>query len=667
MAVIVATCGSMSALSPTRACAQDLYGFRLGRWEGAVDLGVNGDRQRTTVRGGPNTSGDRVRFDEQVTVRNSGAYYLDPRLVNFIAGVTVGLFQEEDHFDSTSAPSNGTLLGYSLDSLILQEKPYSARVFANRNENIVNLDFGGRSDTTFENRGITLSLREDSVLKDLGVPNFRSALGARQEVTDEHTKVLGQRFTQDETRTILTYEASKGFQTSDLSFLYEFDDVAERRGPLGSFQTQTAGLTYSLDFGEDLNKRWESRINYTDRTGFGGTTLVTADEDLRIDHNEAFFTDYRYLFRRSEIASGVTTTQTGIARARERVYRNLTASEQVDGTLQELPNGEHTSYATQVDLDYVRTLVWDGRAFASGGVRYQVDDNQLRRSNVDVVDESHAAPTPLGGGAGFALANPFVITSTIVVVDTRGGARIPTTLGIDYIVDQQGDLTQIIPLASSAVILSGDLLAVSYSFAVNPSIQFSTLFWHGTAGVDFRWIAVTFTHEQRNQTLLSGHDAGLLEDRRVDTARLDLRGEWDVVRAVASAEYRTQDETRLKFTSEEFGQLLSYRPFGGLTVSLTGQETFTDFTLPHRRTTTYSARGDVIWTPRAGLFVNAFAEYRVFDDTEIPSETTRNVGLRARWIVRKLEVVPDVSWTERTRGVVDNTDIRFNVRVIRRF
>jgi hypothetical protein len=664
LAVFV-TCAPLIVLDPGGADAQRL--FRLGRWEGAAEVGVSGDREKTTVRGGESTSTDRTRYDEQVTIRNSGAYVLDPRVVNSTASLTFGLFQERDHSDSTASSSSGTLLGYSFDTLVFAEKPYSGTIFANRSESVVSREFGGRSDIVFENRGATVTLREDSLLKDHGILHFRSMLGARQEVTDETTSVLGQRFVRNETRTIATYEASKGFETSDLDFRYEFDDVEERRGPLAGFQSHTAALNYTLDFGRDLNKRWESRVTYVARTGLARATLLSADEDLRIDHTETLFSDYRYLFTRNEVETGVTTTQTGLVRAQERFYRNLTTSGLVQGTLQDLPQGQHRSGAAQVDVQYERTLPWRGRAFASAGGRYQVDDNRFSVSRVDVVDESHAAPIPLGGDAGFTLANPFAIAATVVVVDTRGGARLPTTLGIDYVLDRQGDVTRIVPLASSAVILPGDPLVVSYSFEVNPNIEFSTVSWHGTAGVDFNWIALNVAHEQSDQTLLSGRNADLLEDRRVDTARVDLRGEWDVLRAVASAQYRVEDSTRLKFTSEELGQFISYRPYYGLTLSLSGQETFTDFTLPHRRSTSYSARAELVWTGWRGLFVNGFAEYRVSEDSQLPSESVRQVGLRARWTRGKLEVAPDVSWNERARGDVESTDLRFNVRVIRRF
>ncbi len=639
----------------------------LGTWDGALEFGVEGERQRTKSEGSSDTKSDRTRYDERLTVRNTGGFILDPRLWSGSFSGTFGLFQEQERFDGTGASRSGRLLGYSFDSVILAEKPYTVTVFTNRSQNVLSREFGGRSEITFENRGGTFRLREDSFLQDLGIPHFTSVVGARQELTKEDTTVLGQTFKRDEVRTILTYDGSKGFETSDLTLRYEFTDLDDKENPQLAFQSHSAGLTYSLDFGEHLNRRWDSRLNYFTRSGLARNTFLSADEELRIDHYENLFTDYRYLLTRVETDAGATTTHSGTVKGQHRLYRSLTTTLMGQGTFEDLPTGERRIYAGQLDLDYQRSVPWNGRVFAGAGARYQVDDNRFRVSRVDVVDESHTAPSPLGGSNGFTLANAFVIPGTIVVVDTRGGARLPTTLGVDYIVVQEGDFTKIIPLAGSPVILPGDPLAVSYSFEVNPSLKFSTVSWRGNLGVDFQWIAVSFAHEQSDQNVLSGQDGRFLEDRTLDTVRLELRGDWERVRAVASAQYRAQEGNRLAFTSREFGQIVTYRPFLDLMLNLTAQETFTNFTLPRRQGTTFSTRGDATWTPLSGLFISGFASLLTFDESDLPSETIREVGVRIRWTFGKLDVTPTFTRTSRERGAVENTDLRFELKIIRRF
>ena len=178
---------------------------------------------------------------------------------------------------------------------------------------------------------------------------------------------------------------------------------------------------------------------------------------------------------------------------------------------------------------------------------------------------------------------------------------------------------------------------------------------------------MSLAHEQSEQSLLSGRDGRFLDERTVDTARLELRGDWERVRASASAQYQVQDGTRLAFTSWQYGQLLTVRPLSDLVLSLTAQETFANYTIPERRSTSLSTRADLTWSPLAGLFVNAFASLRASEDSGLPSETVRETGIRIRWTRGKLDVAPTFTWVDRERGTTQSTDMRFDLKVTRRF
>jgi hypothetical protein len=657
--------GVMTLLASNEAGAQRLFG--MGRWEGALELGFDMERQETKTEGAAGTKSASNRYEGQLTVGNTGSFIVDPRLWTSSFTGTFGLFQEENRSDGSQSSLSGTLLGYSFNSVILADRPYSATIFTNRNENIVSREFGGRSELMFENRGGTFRLREDSILKDLGFPYLSSVLSARQELTKEETTVLGQRFRRDEARTSLELQGDKGFETSDLGLRYEFNDLDDREHPLSNFQSHIAELAYSLDFGENLNRRWDSSLRYFTRSGLARHSVLSVDEALRIDHYENLFTNYRYLLSRNETDAGASTTHSGSVRAQHRLYQSLTTGLTVRGSLGNFPGGERTSYGGQTDLGYQRGLPWNGRLSAGTAVGYQIDDSRFSVLHIDVIDEPHTAPTPLGGGAGFLLGNAFVIISTIVVVDTRGGGRLSTTLGTDYILVQEGNFTKIVPLATSPVILPGDPLVVNYSYEVASSLKFSTLFWQGNAGVDFGWIALSLAHEQSDQTRLSGRDGRFLEDRTLDTARLELRGEWERIRALASALYRVQRSTSVAFTSWEFGQFMSVQPLFNLVLTLSAQESFTSFTDPVRQSTRFSTRGDLSWSPLPGLFVNGYVSFLALEESQLPSETIREAGAKASWFYGLVEVTPSVTWRVRERGSTETNDLRLDLRMIRRF
>ncbi len=642
-------------------------GLRLGAWAGEIEAGYAAEHQQTRSDGSLVNDFTHRRLRERLGIRNQGFSVLDPRLVTGSLGLTVDLYRDQDRSDGTDVSRQGRLTGYAFDSTFLAEKPYSATVYANRNQNSLSQPFGGRTEIDYENRGAVLRLREDSILRDWGVPYFDSTLRAYQEHVKESTTGLGQTFQRDELRNVMSFDSHKGFETSDLYLRYELNDLDNLAFPPGSFQTETGGLDYSLDFGPGLSRRWDSRFSYSTRTGLSPTTFFNADERVRIDHNKNLFTDYRYLLTRIETQAGTSDTHNGIFHLQHRLYRNLTTNALASVVRQELPAGTRRSYAGQLDFNYQRSLPWNGQVFARAGGRNQLDESNLSASQLDVVDEPHAAPAPLGGGAGFLLGQPFVIPSSIVVVDTRGGARLPTSPGVDYDIVPEGDLVRIVPLLGSLVIQPGDPLAVSYTYVVDPSIKYATDSRWVSAGADFRWIAFSLGREQSNQTLLSGADGRFLEDRRRDTAQLELRGAWAALQGQAGAAFTRYDSTRLVYTQQRFNQRVSFRPRANLVLALNAEESSTDFTLPERQSDAHSLQLTLDWLAPGGWSTTTLVGRRVYKDTVLPTETVDEASFRARLTYGKLEFVSVLALNDRTRGTFQTTDRRLDLRVTRRF
>lgn len=658
---------ALSMLPPAGADAQEPGGLRLGAWGGEVEVGYAGEHQQTRTDDGPVNDFRHRRLHERLGVRNQGFSLLDPRLITGNLGLTFDLYHDRDRFDGTELSRRGELRGYAFDSTFLADKPASATVYANRNQNSLTQPFGGRTDIDFENRGLALRLREDSFLRDRGVPYFDSTVRAYQEHLTESTTGFGQTFQREELRNVLSFEGHKGFETSDLDVRYELNDLDNLAFPAGSFQTRTAGVNYGLDFGSGLASRWDSRLLYTNRTGLSPTTFFNADERLRVDHNKNLFTDYRYLFTRMETQAGTTDTQNAIFHAQHRFRRNLTTNVLVSATHQDLPAGTRSSRAGQLDFNYQRSLPWDGRVFARFGGRKQVDENQATASQNNAVDEPHAAPAPLGGGAGFLLDQPFVVVATIVVVDTRGGARLATSPGIDYDIVQEGDRVRIIPLLGSLVIQPGDPLAVSYTYEFDPSIVYSTDSAWLNGGVDFRWIAFSLGHEQSDQTLRSGSDGRFLEDRRRDTAQLELRGDWQNAQGQAGFAFTRYDATRLAYTQRRFNQRVAYHPVPRVVLALNAEESFTDYSLPERQSDTRSRGLTLDWLAPGGWSTTTFVGRRVYKDSVLPTETIDEASFRARLNYGKLEIVSIIALNDRTRGTFQTLDRRFDLRLTRRF
>ncbi len=640
----------------------------LGTWEGNVELRYELERQDTQIKGAPTSTFDSDRYRERFNIQNQGYFIYDPRLITGNLGLTLELLQEQNRFDRIRGSQNGQLKGYNFDVSLLPKKPYTVLAFANRSEDVLHRNFGTRSEIKNSDIGARFDLREGSILSSHGFPYFRSSLSLSRGHIRETTEGLGQTFRRNEDRDVVDYTAHKGFETADLDFNYKLEDVTDTARAQGAFKTRSADLVYSLDFGPTLNRRWDSRLGYLKRTGVSDTRFLTVNENLHIDHNKKLSTNYRYSLSRYETDNGTTLNQTGTLQLQHRLYKNLVTTVRSRGTTSDLPNGRRRSYLGGITLNYHRTLPGQGHVTAFTTGSYQVDDNDLDSSLVDIVDEAHAAPSVFGGGSSFTLNNPFVVISTIVVVDTRGGARLSTQAGIDYDVLQRGGVIEIIPIAGSLIIQPGDPLAISYTYEIAPSIRFSTRFWSLGGGVDYDGFTFFVTHEDSEETLLSGRDDRFLDDRRLDTAKLGLHGSWKQLQGRVNNLFQKLDSTRLQFTRWQFDQNLAYTGLLGMTLSATTAESFTRFDLPVARDReTYSARLALNGVVAGGWLLQTFASVRTLKDSDLDDETVREAGLSTRRQMGKLTIQSTGNWSDFERGLVETRDLRFEVRIARQF
>lgn len=652
------------------AVAASAQGFRLGTWEGILDGTTEYARQDTTTGGTPGPTFETFRTEERLSLRNAGAYFFDPRLVTFTLGGTFGLSQERLSFDSTTAKRSGTLVGYEAFIGVLSESPYSLNLFANRDQTITSQIFGGRTEIVRENRGGTL------FAKQIYVP---STLGFRQEVQTEETRTGTVVARRDETRNILTYQGDRGWEDSEASLRYEFIDLSDRVFPNLSYQSHEGNLYYSLEFGPELNRRWDSRMRLFTRTGTAELTTATVDETLRIDHTDRLQTNYRYSLLRVETVGGATTTNVVGFNLRHRLYESLTTDFHLDTIIATLPNGERDTYRGRLDFAYTKRLPWDGRLNVGLGGGMQYDENRFRVQETFVPQEAHTAATPLA--LPIQLASPFVVVASIVVTKTAvgplpvgciapPGPPTPLVLGRDYTVRTAGDITEIVPIPCAGVIPGinpGDTIAVDYQVAVPTSLTFTTATWRADASVDYRWIRPYIIFERFDQNLVSGRDGRFLDDQRSDTIGTELRHDGQRLRANLVGEARRYTSRRVAYDTVRSNQFVGFTILPELTLTLNADEALFAYSQPRRQTRTVNGRATLNYALNGNLFAEAFAGMRLLKDTLVPTERITEAGLRVRWTLRRIEVEPTLQFFDRRRGEADIKDFRAMLRMIRRF
>ena len=643
--------------------------FRLGTWEGSLE-GVTSFRRTDTATASQQSRSEDLRSEERLNLRNNGAYIFDPRLVTFSLGGSIGVVQDELTVDGDTRSTSGTLRGYDAFVTVLSEQPFSLTAFANRNESFESRELAGQSEIVTENLGATLSA------KRLYIP---STLTFRQELQDEESRIGTIVARREDERKIVTYRGQRGWLDSEMDLSYEFVDDTDRVFPALSFQSHEAQLNHGLDFGEELNRHWTSRLRYFTRSGLAESTFWTADESLRIDHTERLRGDYRYFLVRSETAAGANTTHTALASLQHRLYESLTTLVGLEAVREILPQGEKDRYRGRTNLTYRKTLPLGGRLTAVAGGSLQYEDDRFETTETSVTQESHTAATPIA--LPIVLGNPFVVTSSVVVTKTAfgplpagclppAGPPTPLVLGQDYTLRTANDITEIVPIPCGGVTAGlnpGDTIAVDYRFAVSPSLTFMTAAWFANLSVDYRWVRVFFAHEESDQSLIAGRDDRFLDDQRSDTVGAELRYDGTRVRASLLGEARRFTSTRVSYDSLRTSAFADFTILSSLILRLSADQVVTEFREQDRETRSQSARATLSYAPAPGVFIDASAGARRLEDTSQPTEQHKEARLAVRWILRKLEFAPSLEYFDRQRGDATTTEYRAMLRTIRRF
>lgn len=615
---------------------------------------------------------------EILTLRNSGAIF-DPRLVNFTFGGSYGYYNSW----ATEDNQRGGLLGYDFSASILPQKPYSLTLFTNRAQNFYSREVPGVTQILNENLGGTL------VADALYIP---STLRFRREYRDEESRGLvlgGAGSSQKNLRNVLTYEGLRGWLNSELDLHYELTDDQNLSnsgfgspavGPNLSSRRHDAALNYSIDFGPELNRRWDSRIRFMAQTGFTNLTTLNINEWLRIEHQENFLTNYRYAFTDTKSQDGSAFNHDLALGLEHHLYRNLVTTFETENNYQTLSAGSKEMLRNNLNFIYTKRLPLDGQLNASlgGGLSYETD--KFNGSEGFAPQETHTAASPFA--LSISLSNPFVNLTSVVVTKTSAGPLpagcvppidplIPLVAGRDYVLQTVGNVTEIKPLPClglSVGINPGDTIAADYRFSLPSSpLAFTTSTWHANFSLDYGWIRPYFTHSQTNQSLVSGSDSRFLNDERVDSLGIEFRFDSQRWHSRFLGEGQGYASTRTKYEGIRFNQILGVTIRPDLTLMFNADEAFTTFILPRRKTLSAMGAATLSYSPTPYIVADLFTELRMMNDNTSENERSRQAGLRLRWYYRKLEILPTIELLDRSYG--DRRTMNFHglLSIIRRF
>ncbi len=451
---------------------------------------------------------------------SSAGYIYHPALITFLASGSFGLLQDQFKNNGTAAPwSNTDANEYNLTLHVLPEKQYSLDLLTSRSEPFASTGaFTNIRPVTYVNSA-TFYYRGSPI-------NFSTGYTDTRTVSDTTTDSR-----------LLNFQAQHGVQHSFTSVGYSRSD-----------STSSAGTDYSRDYYLLSNQLQFERLllrselkydDYNNKDLFQTTdgTDNSWTEYLHLKLPWRFESDLTYSRTYSDSKSVPIANSAASAPQKQsntndslnevlshRLGESLFTSYAYNDTTNKSSGGQSDNNSNSVSVLYTKKIPW-GTFTAGTGYTVMKTDNI---GSVITLNEVHTSKAD--GIDSFTLQPGLIDPATIVVDLVAPGTGIiyPLVNNVNYLIDHIGNTFRI-------TVQSFFLFPVP-GFTPNPDINFAYTYnvtyrsTQGTFGLQTNTIAYNaglalfanllnpyYSHQQSDQTLVSGFFPGELSSFTVDT------------------------------------------------------------------------------------------------------------------------------------------------------
>ena len=431
----------------------------------SFDLGFDGkvDQRRVSYDNADGTNRrthqrDRSSsFEETVGLLSRGAV-IDERFLTYDIKARYGLDQQ--WFDESlqglnrSENSHGTVGEYDLSFTLFPRGQFSATAYAQNLDTRIPRAFLPSLDRNRERYGVDLAYNTANLSMRLSYEHVYDKLTSRTRDLDDE-----EREGRDNLRFETTWQIS---ENQSLRLEYQYEDRREQySGGDSRFHTTRNYLVleHTLRFGPDGRSSWETIGRFQDENGDLAQDVGELTSQLRLQHTDAFATNYRVQYLSERFAGEGTRTWRGDVGASYQFSEALSASLQTYGLRQDADRqADYSEYGGTASVDYSQVNS-AGRFSARGSYTAtgaQTDDG---RQQAVIIGESVTFRDPLPA----YLAKPDVNRYTLVVTDAQR-SRI-FVIGRDYVVYQIGRYTGLRRVPTGQI-ADRQAVLVSYTYGV---------------------------------------------------------------------------------------------------------------------------------------------------------------------------------------------------------
>lgn len=526
--------GALTTSAP-RAWGQPIpiSSFHIDNWEAAIFVRGH-HREDDEQRGGGDFKETDTLFEEGLELSGRG-YIYHPNMIEWNAALRVGATQQDIQINDDSLQSDGELLGYNLSALLLKEKQFSGRIFANLTDQFISRSFARPLDVEIRTEGFEVFAKGDFPMSLL-FEHTDSTEQSNVRIEEEEAffvqyEVADKRDPDWFTQLIVEYEDSDELQT----FVPAVG--ASTTTPIPD-QRIEAFMTNRWAWGRDVTEQLKAfRLTGTarllHRTGFIENDFALLDQRLDIAHAPDLSSFYGARAFLNETDTQSETSFSGEIGATKRFYDSLSLTPRVFGTHAEFEEGFEQIYGGEITADYRKTIPF-GLYHGTMRIGRVQEEEDFGGGTQRIVDEAQT----LVGSQRERLNRPNVVSRSILVTDVTN--TVVFVEGVDYEVLSFGQFTEIRRLIGTTTIADGQTVLVDYTVDVAERSSFHTNIFDLFQRYTFEDLplAVYANFRLRDDQLESGVDPGNLNNER----RLRVGAELTLGPVLLIAEYEDLDQ-----------------------------------------------------------------------------------------------------------------------------
>jgi hypothetical protein len=447
-------------------------------------------------------------LSERLDIKTEGWIY-HPALASYIIKLSP---QWEQSFtrpdDGEERTTRSFFEGYFTELTFLKNKPYTLRLYANKQLSTLASSFAQRSKTESDTYGAALMFK------------YR-VLPATIDYNHEESSQEGFFTTggeSDEFRLNMKYDRHLGQTLLNASYM---DSIQTTQGAPVSLETQNAILQNFYNLTKDGDVTLSSGLSYNSTQGdFAESTGYNLSEDLQWRHLENLSTNYTFRYDRNSSESFTTETKSIDFNLTHLLYETLLTSINADASSNTFTGGRIYLYRSGVDFNYNREVP-NGTLNINMGFNYTIADQDFEPGIIQVLDE----PVTLQDGVIALLANEHVDPDSIGI--TNGTGAVIYIKDIDYRVAEIDSFVRISRITGGGI-SSGQEVLVDYRYNNNPPFDYSI--FNQSYGISLNlWSAwrIYYRFSQSKQNIIAGTPPEKLTDDSIHAVGTSLDWKWN--------------------------------------------------------------------------------------------------------------------------------------------